>query len=100
MPLAIVLDMAGSKQCQYQYEGVPARRLSRKRSTGRRTSSNVRKRDSPASYRTLGGGGGGVPAGGGGGSLGDCDLAGGGGGGGGGGLGELPPFFAAAVGHL
>ena len=23
MPLAIVLDIAGSKQCQYQYEGVP-----------------------------------------------------------------------------
>ena len=23
MPLAIVLDAVGSKQCQYQYEGVP-----------------------------------------------------------------------------
>lgn len=23
MPLALVLDMVGSKQCQYQYEGLP-----------------------------------------------------------------------------
>lgn len=23
MPLALVLDIVGSKQCQYQYEGVP-----------------------------------------------------------------------------
>jgi hypothetical protein len=23
MPLAIVLDIAGSNQCQYQYDGVP-----------------------------------------------------------------------------
>jgi hypothetical protein len=100
MPLAIVRDIAGSKQCQYQYEGVPGTATLERALDRTPHSSSVRKRDSPASYRALGGGGGGVPAGGGGGSLGDCDLAGGGGGGEDGVLGELPPFFAAAVGHL
>src|SRR4029453_6335798 len=76
MPLAIVLDIAGSKQCQYQYDGVPGTATLEKALDRRRTSSSVRKRDSPASYRALGGGGGGVPAGGGGGRRG---LGGGGG---------------------